>query len=175
VDWASLETGALMQARAQLDQLKDTRAELDGAIQSKRKGFEQRVQQALQEALGAGEKYIAQRISGYHETTKQGILRHAISDGYTQEEINLVRDPRLVVTLWKASQWDALQASKPNVTKRTAQSAPVVKPGAANNQTTKNADAQYRKDLANAKTPQAKSRVIQDRLAQKVLRSGGPR
>lgn len=175
VDWSAMETGDLMKARAQLDQLKDARAELDGVIQSKRKGFESKVQQSLHESLDAGQKYVAQRINGYNDSVKQGILRHAISDGYTPEEINLVRDPRLVVTLWKASQWDALQASKPGVMKRTAQSAPVVKPGASNNQTQKTGDAQYRKDLASAKTPQAKSKVIQARLAEKVMRSGGQR
>lgn len=175
VDWAALDTGDLMKARAQLDQLKDSRAELDSAIKSKRKGFDEQVQRALQESLQAGEKYIAQRITNYDGNVKQGILRHAISDGYTQDEIANVRDPRLVVTLWKASQWDALQASKPTVTKRTAQSAPVPKPGAANNQTQKTDDAKYRKALADAKTPYAKSKVIQERLAQKVLRSGGQR
>lgn len=173
VDWAGMEAAQLMTARAQLDQLKDTRADLDRAVQAKRKGFEQKVAQALNESLQAGNTYIAQRINGYNDTVKQGILRHAVADGYTPDELNMVRDPRLVVTLWKASQWDALQASKPAVNKRTAQSAPVVKPGASNNQTTTTADAKYKKDLASAKTPQQRSRVIQARLAQKVMRTGG--
>lgn len=131
VDWHSLETEQLLKARASFDQLKDMRAELAEAIKAKRGDFDQRISQHVQEAMQAGEKYITQRIKGFNDDTKNEILSYGVAEGYTKAELDRVMDPRIVVSLHKAMQWDKLQASKPETLNRASQAQPTVRPGAS--------------------------------------------
>lgn len=160
LDWGSLETEQLLKARAQLDQLKDMRAELDGTISAKRKDFDEKIKSASQEAMVAGQKYVEQRIKGFDETKKKDLFAYGLTEGYTRDELDRIIDPRLVVTMWKAQQWDSLQASKPEVTKRAAQAAPVVKPGAI--QRGPNRVQKLAQNIKSAKTSQGKKQAAED-------------
>jgi hypothetical protein len=131
VDWQSLETEQLLKARAAFDQLKDMRAELADAIKAKRGDFDQRISQHVQEAMQAGEKYISQRIKGFNDDVKNEILSYGTAEGYTKAELDRIMDPRIVVSLHKAMQWDKLQASKPETLNRASQAQPTVRPGAS--------------------------------------------
>jgi hypothetical protein len=51
--------------------------------------------------------------------------------GYTQDEVSNMEDPRLVVALHKAAQWDRLQAQKPLAQQKVTKAATVSKPGAS--------------------------------------------
>ena len=134
VNWGQMETQDLLRARAQLDQMKETRASLSEQVKAKRGEFDQKIQQATNEALQAGQKYVEQRIKGWDQSTKRAMMEYGLSEGYTSEELTKVIDPRIVVTLWKAQQWDSLQASKPGITNKAQQAAPVVRPGATQKQ-----------------------------------------
>lgn len=131
VDWHSLETEQLLKARASFDQLKDMRAELAEAIKAKRGDFDQRISQHVQEAMQAGEKYIGQRIKGFNDEMKNELLSYGAAEGYTKAELDRIMDPRIVVSLHKAMQWDKLQASKPETLNRASQAQPTVRPGAS--------------------------------------------
>lgn len=166
VNWQALETQDLLRTRAQLDQLKDMRAELHKAIEAKRTEFEGKVKSATQEALAAGEKYIAQRIKGYDAAKKQQLYEYGLREGYMQEELERLVDPRLVVSLWKAAQWDSLQASNPGVLKKAQQAAPVVRPGATQRQPSR--VQSLNKAFQEAKTPQAKQQSAEEYFAHRL-------
>jgi len=130
-DWQSMETEQLLKSRALLDQLKDAQASIEESVKAKRADFDTRVAQHMQEAMAAGEKYIAQHIKAFDQKAKKELYEYGVGEGYTREEMEKIADPRIVVTLWKAAQWDRLQASKPGTMQRASQAVPTVKPGAA--------------------------------------------
>jgi hypothetical protein len=131
VNWGAIEdTGQLIKLREQLNQLKDQRATVAEAIKAKRSGFDEKIKSFTQEAQTAGLKYIQQHIKGYDEKLQSSLNDYGIREGYSKDELSRIIDPRIVVTLWKASQWDALQSSKAGVLNKAQQAAPVVRPGA---------------------------------------------
>ena len=130
IDWSKIEdTAQLVHLKAQMDNLRERRSEVDASLKGRRAEFEDKVKSMTQEAMASGQKVIAQRIGDFTDTRKQELFAYGLNEGYTRDELDRIVDPRLVVTLWKASQWDALQASKPTVTARATRAAPVVKPG----------------------------------------------
>lgn len=169
VDWSKYEAGDLMKLRANLDMLKDARAEIETSIKAKRGEFDQKLNSIRAESIISGNRYIETHITGFDQGKRHKLYAYGIREGYTAPEMDNLIDPRLVVTLWKASQWDELQAQKPGVTKRASSAAPTIKPGAANRNQQATADAQYRKALQSAKSPAERSKVVQKRLEGKLF------
>lgn len=131
VNWGAIEdTRQLIQLREQLNQLKEQRATVDQAIQAKRGKFDEQIKAKVTEAVQSGVKYLQQHIKGFDQKTVQALHEYGQREGYTQQELGGIIDPRLMLTLWKASKWDELQSSQPGITKRAATAAPVVRPGA---------------------------------------------
>jgi hypothetical protein len=169
IDWTAIEdAGQMMRLRAQLDQLKDQRKELADSLQAKRGDFEKQVKAKAQEAIQAGQKYVEQHVKGFNDSMKQGLFAYGLNEGYTRDELDRIVDPRIIVTLWKASQWDALQSQKPAVTKKAAQAAPVIKPGAT--KPTPPKSAQLLQGIKQAKGNQAKVRAAEDYFAERLSR-----
>ena len=167
LDWSKIEdTAQLLHLRTQLDQLKDSRAEVDQSIKAKRSEFEEKVKSASQEAIAAGKKYIEQHLKDFNESKKQELFAYGLNEGYTRDELDRIVDPRIVVTLWKARQWDSLQASKPKVANKAAQAAPTVKPGATRQTPTR--VQQLSKVFKDAKTQQGKKQAAEEYFAARM-------
>lgn len=120
----------LMKLAQYREKLRDAKADAEKSISDKRSQFDTKLKELSAQAIEAGQKYVEQRVKGFDDNAKRELFAYGLNEGYTRDELDRLTDPRITVTLWKAAQWDALQASKPAITKRTAQSAPVVKPGA---------------------------------------------
>lgn len=165
VNWQQMETADLLRTRAQLDQLKDQRAEIAKVIEAKRGEFDQKLQQVTAEALASGQKFIEARIKGFGPQVQNELLDFGRSQGFLQEELSKVIDPRVVVTMWKAMQWDKLQASAPTVSKKAAQAAPVIRPGASVKQAPRH--QQQLEAAKKAKTPGEKRAAYEDYFASK--------
>jgi len=165
IDWSQLDTEQLLRTRAQLDQLKDAHAEVEKAIKDKRADFEGKIRDASAQAVQAGQNYVEQRIKGFDDSRKQELFAYGLTEGYTRDELDRLTDPRLVVTLWKAQQWDVLQSSKPGITRKAAQAAPAVRPGAATPPVSrvKQLDERFRK----ARGTNEKKRTAEDYFAAK--------
>lgn len=166
VNWGQMETQDLLRTRAQLDQLKEARAEIAKAVDAKRADLDAKIKSHTQEALQAGQRYIEQKIKGFDDSKKKQLLDYGLSEGYTQEELSKVIDPRVVVSLWKAAQWDALQASNPVITKRAQQAAPVVRPGATQPQPSR--VKQLTQAIEKAPNAKAKQAATEDYLAHRL-------
>lgn len=131
LDWGSMDMEQMVRTRHQFDQLKDAEAEVEKSIKGKQEEFQKKVEKHQTEARDAGLKYIQQKIKGFNEAKGKELMSYGLSEGYSSEELSQLMDPRVVVTMWKAAQWDQLQAGKPELTKRASQAAPVVKPSAS--------------------------------------------
>lgn len=130
VDWNALDTEQIVRLGRQRDQLREAKDELEGQIKAKRADFDGKLKALGQQAIEAGQKYVEQKIKGFDDGQKKELFAYGLNEGYTRDELDRLVDPRIIVTLWKARQWDSLQASKPELTKKAANAAPVVRPGA---------------------------------------------
>ena len=165
VNWLELEPQQALQLRGQFEQLKDMRAEKQEAISAKRKEFDGKLGEARNQALEAGEKYLAQKVKGWSEETKKSIAQYALSQDFTRQEVDGIYDPRIALALYKAKQWDELQASAPTIKNKAAQAAPVIKPGSSVKQPSK--FQSLSKAVKTAQTPQGKRQAIEDFMTAK--------
>lgn len=165
IDWAQLDTDTLVRTRMSLDQLKETRANIQAQINGKANQFQHRKADALAKAAASGRALVAQKVPGFDDQVAQELIGFAKAEGFSESEINAMYDPRVIVLMHKAAQWDKLQASKSDVTKRANSAPPVLKPGASNRGDAKQlAAANYRKALNGAKNDSERARLIEARL-----------
>jgi len=164
LDWTQMDSDTMIRAKHQLDLLNDARNEKTQELNGKYQEFSQKHSQLKQEAIAKGVDYLRRSISGFGQKHTESITNYAVSNGYSKAEIDEAMDPRILRDLWKAAQWDALQASKGAAVQKGA-SAPAMKPTASNPMPSEVKDRlSYQKAIKSATTSQAKAKVIEDRL-----------
>ena len=86
-----------------------------------------------QEVLQRAEAEIKRRIKDWTPQTAPKVIEYAIKSGATQEDLEYAqRSPAIVEMAWKALNYDALLAKKPEVNKRLVEAPkPPVKPNAS--------------------------------------------
>ena len=128
LDWSSMTTDDLVRKRLEMDQYKEAREGLKSEIDKKRQEFDANVRDEYQKFLVQAKETISKRIPNFSDATLKEIRDHAASDGYTSAEMDSISDPRHVLTLWKAQQYDKLRTSAaPSVSQ-----AKTAKPGTSN-------------------------------------------
>lgn len=163
LDWQTMDTDQLVRTKHQLDQLRDAKSELEKNLQAKGADFQKRLQEERQKAIDAGLKYVQQKVKTFNDATAKELVNYGVSEGYTQDELSQLVDPRVIVTMWKAQQWDKLQASKPSITNKASQAAPVIKPSATPKQVS-HKDV-LTKQIRESKDPRAKARAAEEYFA----------
>ena len=83
---------------------------------------------AKQQELGRVE--LQRRVGALSDTDRKRTYEQGVALGYTDQELSTIADPRIMHALFKAAQWDALQAAKPQAMKKVAQAPAAVKPSA---------------------------------------------
>ena len=131
VDWQALDTDSLVKTRHALDMLKERRNDVKQQIEGKRGEFEGKMRETHQKALQQANEYLTKAIPKWGVEVQKELLNYGQGEGYTEVELGSIRDPRIVKSLWKAQQWDKLQAGKSLTAKRQTGVPPVLKPGAA--------------------------------------------
>lgn len=165
LDWQSMPTEELMRKRIELDGLKEQRDELSQKVRAKQADWGQQQATSLNELKAKSLKIVKEMIPGWSDETAKAVKEHALSQGFTESELANIFDPRHAVTLWKASQYDALKAKAQPAVK----DAKNVKTGSSNPM-----PAQVKEKLAFQKalkstqegTPERK-RAVEDRIAAK--------
>lgn len=166
LDWASMDVETMTRTRIAYDQLKEAREDINQTLQGKRQQFDQYRQKVMNEVTQKGHEYLKKHIPNWGSPEiGQQLTKYGLQEGYSDVELGSLTDPRIIKTLWKARQWDELQASK-NAPKAAQKAPPPVKVGA-----TKNAqfaeNMAYHKAIKSAKTSSEKARIIQERLEKK--------
>jgi hypothetical protein len=163
LDWGSMDVEQMVRTRHQYDQIKEMKADLEKQLQGKRQSFDEKVGKLKTEAREAGMKYIQQKIKGWSDDKGKELMSYGLNEGYTSDELQNVMDPRIVVTLWKAAQYDRLQSGKTEVMNRARNAPPVVKPGAAQKPTSHKQILQ--KQIRESKDPKVKTRAAEEYFA----------
>ena len=115
--------------RFAIEEAKSERDSLANSIQGKHAEFQQAQQQSYQELLNKGTEVLRQKIPGWGKEQQAQVRDYALSNGFTEAELNTVVDPRHVEILYKASQYDKLKSGAAPAVKKV-QSAPAIKPKA---------------------------------------------
>lgn len=130
VDVTGMTSEELWKISRQVDQLKEQRAQLANGINSKWQGFQQEQNTLLQQARAKAEEHVSKSVRGWGPEVQKALTDYGVSQGYTNEELSqLSYDARYVSTLWKAHQFDKLQAQQVQGKVKTV---PTVKPGSSN-------------------------------------------
>lgn len=135
-DWdAAFEADPVGAARANalFGQAQAKQQALFGLLNQKNQERLQAEAATRQEVLQRAEAEIKRRIKDWTPQTSQKIVDYAIKQGATQEDLQYASSsPAIVEMAWKAHQYDALMARKPEVNKRLVEAPkPPVKPNAS--------------------------------------------
>ena len=116
---------------------------------------EQDRQQWMSNLVRQESEKLATVLPDYVDPEKGESLRKSVRSygkelGFSDEELASVVDSRHVITLYKAMQYDKLQASKPGINKKLAEAPKVMKSGVSQSRDTNN--EQYKKQKAKARS-----------------------
>jgi hypothetical protein len=131
LDWQALDVETYIRAKHQMDTLKERAGEIEQSIGRKAQAFQQWRGRQVQEVSQAGANYLKQAIPNWNADAQADARRQAAELGYSDAETAEVYDPRFVRALWKAAQFDKLQAGKPAAVERAKAAPPIIKPGAS--------------------------------------------
>ncbi len=105
-------------------------AQKQQAVQSLIANAEAARSQHLAKQQDLGRVELQRRVGALSETDRKRTYEQGVALGYTDQEMSTIADPRIMHALYKAAQWDALQAAKPQAMKKVAQAPAAVKPSA---------------------------------------------
>lgn len=134
VNWSQLGTEDLMRTKLYHDQIKEQRDAAIQALQQKQQQFKSSLSEQLKQLEKASYQEVTLKIPGFNESKKAEIKKYIIDKGYSEDAAaRMFLNPVDVELIYKAQQYDALQASKPQINNRANGAPPVVKPGAVKN------------------------------------------
>jgi hypothetical protein len=107
-------------------------------VQAERQRIAEQQRQEQQQQLGsviqAEARKLAEALPEYADPEKGEAIRRSLREfgmkaGFSEQELSSVYDSRHVLTLYKAMQYDKLQAAKPSITKKVSEAPKVMKSG----------------------------------------------
>lgn len=162
-NWSTL-TADEKQEITYLDKQKE---QITGELNGKKREFDQGMQKALGELRSKAADAVKKAIPGWSDALAKEITQHALDDGYTNQELSSITDPRHMKTLWKAREYDRLKSAAKAVPAKVA----VVKTGASNPMPQKTKDKfAFEKSMAKASSASQKARLIEEKLTREFSR-----
>lgn len=132
--------------------------DIDGKHQEFVKGLETSLRGLRAKAL----ENVSKAIPGWKNEHLKDITEHALSEGYTNQELSSITDPRHIKTLWKAREYDRLRAQAV----KTPAKVTAVKPQASHQMPEKvKQKFALKKDIGKAQGATAKARAMEDYFA----------
>lgn len=105
----SLSSEDLFRKKIEMDGLREQANALKSQLEVKYGEFEKAQEQSYKELLNEGAQVLKQSIPNWSEDKQKAIRDFALSEGFSEQEVSTIIDPRHVRILWKASQYDALK------------------------------------------------------------------
>src|SRR5256885_4430280 len=128
LDWSQMSTDQMLRHKVEIDSIKERRAQLTTTIGEKRAKFTSEMKAKIDELRGKSRELASKSIAGFTEETEKAMRAYARSEGLSDAEIdNVLLDARSYKVIWKAMQYDKVQAG---VGKATTAAQKVVRPGA---------------------------------------------
>jgi len=121
IDWTSLNTDQKIDLDRELRKIDEQLIDLNN----------QQFGQAVLHAVAATENFMAKKVPGWDQSKGSELHNYGLQLGIPKAKLTTgwFADPVATHVMWKAQQWDKLQAGKPQVQNRAANAPPVVKPG----------------------------------------------
>ena len=181
VDLSQIDGETLSRMSMAAANLREERAKLQETLNNKRGEFKQKMLGAWDEMTQKARDVIVKTVPDWDKVAGS-VAQYALNEGFPFEHITGhdrttrervgpgVVDPVFAKTLYKAMQWDKLQASKATTLTKATNAPPVVKPGASNTGSNKTVDQMnYKKALKTAGSDTRKAQLIGDRLMKSKL------
>ena len=133
LDWTQLTTDQKIDLDRELRNIDKQIAEIDQQIGSKRQEHESNINRAVMGAIQSTEAYMAQKVPSWTQASGNSLHEYGLSLGIPKQALisGWFSNPVNTHLMWKAQQWDALQAGKPAVANKAAKALPVVKASSA--------------------------------------------
>lgn len=106
---ASMTSEQMFQKKIQVDGLKEQMGALRQALEMKYKDFEEAQKQSYQELLEQGSQVLKQSIPDWNEVKQKQVRDFALAQGFSEQEVSSIIDPRHVKVLYAAAQYNALK------------------------------------------------------------------
>jgi len=131
IDWASLTLDQKVDLDRELRNIDSQLSDVERQLSSKRDEHKGQFDQYVVQAVMETEKFMSRKVSGWSQDSGRQLHQYGSQLGIPAEKLTTgwFADPTATHVMWKAQQWDKLQASKPGVTNKAASAPPVVKPG----------------------------------------------
>lgn len=121
LDWNSLrmqDPQRYNDLRIELHDLQEQQREAASRLQARGQAVAQQRMQADQQRMQAGLDYLKAKVPEFSDAWLANLREQAVRAGYTADDLNGIYSGRVLEDMWKARQWDALQAKKPEVQNR---------------------------------------------------------
>jgi hypothetical protein len=169
VDWSQMSTDQMLRHKVEIDSVKEQRSAIVQALNEKRAKFQDEFKAKMSGLRLKSRELASKAISGFSEKTEAEMRTYAIGEGLTEAEVdNVFLDPRSYKVIYKAMQFDKVQANSGRAVEAATQADRVLRPGGAGQKMP--ADVAQRlnfgKAMKAAHTSGDKARVIEARLAQ---------
>lgn len=182
VDLSQIDGETLNRMSMAAANLREERAKLKEALDQKQNQFKQQIVGSWDQMSNQAREVIVKSIPNWDSVAGQ-VAQWALNEGYPFEHITGhdrqtkervgpgVVDPVFAKTLYKAMQWDKLQASKASTPNKIANAPPVVKPGVSDNRSNQQVGLMnFKKALKTAGSDSRKADLIGERLASKFFK-----
>lgn len=182
VDLSQIDSETLSRMSMAAANLREERAKLKETLEQKQGQFKQKIVGSWDQMANQAREVIVKSIPNWDSVAGQ-VAQWALQEGFPFEHITGhdrqtrervgpgVVDPVFAKTLYKAMQWDKLQASKATATNKAAKAPPVVKTGVSDPRSQQQiGQMNFKKALKSAKSDSLKADLIGERLASKFFK-----
>jgi len=131
IDWTSLTTDQKIDLDRELRNIDQQLGELQNTLGGAYHQHQQKFGELVMGAVAATENFMAKKVPGWDQAKGNELHDYGLQLGIPKAKLTTgwFSDPVATHVMWKAQQWDRLQAGKPQVQNRAANAPPVVKPG----------------------------------------------
>lgn len=133
VDWNTLIADDPQQAlklNFSHQQLQQQLAEKQGKVNALVANAESARKQHFEKQQELGRAELTRRVGKLSDADRTQTLKQGVDLGYSDGELATIADPRLFHALYKAAQWDAMQAAKPKALQKVVEAPKAIKQAA---------------------------------------------
>ena len=127
----NLDSKQIEQYRFAISDAEKQRDELVKGLNVKADEFQQAQEQTRKELLNKGTEVLKAQFPDWSESTQKDLRDYALKNGYTEQEVGALVDPRQIATLYKSWKYDSLKREAPGAIKKVQES-PAIKPKSRN-------------------------------------------
>jgi hypothetical protein len=116
LNWRELDAENRTLHMLEMQRLEKLKAAKENEINGKRQEHSQKLNEQLRKLQAEANDVLKARIPGWSDTVAKEVGKWAVDNGFTQDEVSSIYDPRHAEVLWKAAQYDkARKGAQPAV------------------------------------------------------------